>query len=688
MNDEAGGQAMDNQKKHTHRYGRAILIGLGLGCVLGLALAAFDFYSRWQLAERGRTILIEENIGRPSPSTAAKGEQTDGFGSYVMLKDGAGNETLKNYSQSFSNGNITVNWQRGAKPLTFEEIKGYLEKIDPTIENNQVLIEAGEDDAGGMIMPSCLRGTTSTSCQLHIYEAGVIEKPTALAGEKLYWVFRPGSSWGGDVSFINMLALWDDVAHRFVVIQPDGLRPDAVDTRFVSGIIEYQFPELTLEREFTIPGFDGIPVVFSKSRHLPDDLGKIRGAEKNHGGILGIAGHTIVPYEEYKESDHVFSDARMSVYFTADAYHVILPDGSVQLYELKPEFLKSDIPDGAAKDFYPTSYVADIVWTDGRTDAPETRYVFGGRIGTNGLCSVGVIPCTNIVSKEPWFKVANLVPVGKTKQGESVYALKDAETNAHYRSLFEFGYASSKLSEPGSDPLKVSESLSAMSEAEKYTDFLAQHPMFFWKDFVGNWRVYQKSMYQSMAECGKPVIYLYPTKETTVRVRVEPTGGFTKVEPEYPDGGWVVRAKPNGELTNITDGKKYPYLFWEGIGYDYARPREGFVLTREQVPSEMRGLLAQLGLSEKEARDFMEFWKEKLMVKPYVFVTFLPEKQFDAMAPLTVSPRPDTVIRVFMDYEPLDAPAAVAPLRIQTPERNGFTVVEWGGVLHHELKNE
>ena len=197
-----------------------------------------------------------------------------------MLKDGASNETLKNYSQSFSNGNITVNWQRGAKPLTFEEIKGYLEKIDPTIENNQVLIEAGEDDAGGMIMPSCLRGTTSTSCQLHIYEAGVIEKPTALAGEKLYWVFRPGSSWGGDVSFINMLALWDDVAHRFVVIQPDGLRPDAVDTRFVSGIIEYQFPELTLEREFTIPGFDGIPVVFSKSRHLPEDLGKIRARKR------------------------------------------------------------------------------------------------------------------------------------------------------------------------------------------------------------------------------------------------------------------------------------------------------------------------------------------------------------------------------------------------------------------------
>ena len=490
-----------------------------------------------------------------------------------MLKDGASNETLKNYSQSFSNGNITVNWQRGAKPLTFEEIKGYLEKIDPTIENNQVLIEAGEDDAGGMIMPSCLRGTTSTSCQLHIYEAGVIEKPTALAGEKLYWVFRPGSSWGGDVSFINMLALWDDVAHRFVVIQPDGLRPDAVDTRFVSGIIEYQFPELTLEREFTIPGFDGIPVVFSKSRHLPEDLGKIRGAEKNHGGILGIAGHTIVPYEEYKESDHVFSDARMSVYFTADAYHVILPDGSVQLYELKPEFLKSDIPDGAAKDFYPTSNVADIVWTDGRTDAPETRYVFGGRIGTNGLCSVGVIPCTNIVSKEPWFKVANLVR-RENEAGASVYALKDAETNAHYRSLFEFGYASSKC--PSLAVTSQGKRIAICHErGGKYPAFSRNTRCFL--EGLCRQLARHKNPYQSMAECGKPVIYLYPTK-TTVRVRVSQPAALRK-SGRY---GWRLGGQSETEWRThkYHRWQEIPVSLLEGIGYDYARPREGLFNAR------------------------------------------------------------------------------------------------------------
>jgi hypothetical protein len=53
----------------------------------------------------------------------------------------------------------------------------------------------------------------------------------------------------------------------------------------------------------------------------------------------------------------------------------------------------------------------------------------------------------------------------------------------------------------------------------------------------------------------------------------------------------------------------------------------------------------------------------------------------DRVAPLTVVPTPDTVIRVLMDYTPLAAPISVAPLKITTPIRNGFTVVEWGGIV-------
>lgn len=66
---------------------------------------------------------------------------------------------------------------------------------------------------------------------------------------------------------------------------------------------------------------------------------------------------------------------------------------------------------------------------------------------------------------------------------------------------------------------------------------------------------------------------------------------------------------------------------------------------------------------------------------PYYFVTFFGKREMDQLAPLTVSPKPDTVIRLLMDFHPLQQPIEVKGYDIRTPERKGFTVVEWGGVL-------
>lgn len=204
----------------------------------------------------------------------------------------------------------------------------------------------------------------------------------------------------------------------------------------------------------------------------------------------------------------------------------------------------------------------------------------------------------------------------------------------------------------------------------------------FWVDPFGRVLKMQNTNVQSMAECGKPVIYLYPTKESTINVRINPNGGLTKVTPDYPLNGWTVQAKPNGELTNLADQQKYPYLFWEGNALGLNIPQEGFIIKKAEVESKMKKLLTKLGLNEKETADFLEFWQIKLEEKPYVFVTFVSQTDFDKVAPLNISPSPDKVIRVFMDYQPLDRPISVRPLKFQTPVRTGFTVVEWGGRLH------
>jgi hypothetical protein len=58
-----------------------------------------------------------------------------------------------------------------------------------------------------------------------------------------------------------------------------------------------------------------------------------------------------------------------------------------------------------------------------------------------------------------------------------------------------------------------------------------------------------------------------------------------------------------------------------------------------------------------------------------------------AQAPLAVSPKADTEIRVFMVYQPLDAPVNIAPQTLTAPARNGFTLVEWGGMMQERAKN-
>lgn len=183
------------------------------------------------------------------------------------------------------------------------------------------------------------------------------------------------------------------------------------------------------------------------------------------------------------------------------------------------------------------------------------------------------------------------------------------------------------------------------------------------------------------AEMGKPVIYLYPTKTTSVSVNVKPTGGISVSIPEIGKG-WNVTATPEGRITNRADQKVYPYLFWEGFAANFITPQEGFVVAKNQVSSFFDEKLAYMGMNQKEIADFKEFWVPHLGTKPYYFITFIDQESIDRYAPLTVSPKPDTAIRVFFDYKGLDQPMNVIAQKLKAGLRNGFTLIEWGGRLY------
>ena len=46
---------------------------------------------------------------------------------------------------------------------------------------------------------------------------------------------------------------------------------------------------------------------------------------------------------------------------------------------------------------------------------------------------------------------------------------------------------------------------------------------------------------------------------------------------------------------------------------------------------------------------------------------------------LIVTPKPDTMIRIVMEYQNLDTKIETKPQQLSPISRQGFTVVEWGG---------
>lgn len=180
----------------------------------------------------------------------------------------------------------------------------------------------------------------------------------------------------------------------------------------------------------------------------------------------------------------------------------------------------------------------------------------------------------------------------------------------------------------------------------------------------------------------KPVIYLYPEKATEVSVKLDYNGDFTCTYPEY-NHGWHVVASPDGSLINKADDQEYSYLFWEGksdIEYDFSK---GFVVKGGDTKEFLQEKLSYMGLTPKEYNEFIVYWLPLMKDNPYNLISFQNQTYIDN-AKLTITPNPDSILRVFMAYKPLNKEIEIEKQKLEPFVRSGFTVVEWGG---SEIKN-
>lgn len=179
----------------------------------------------------------------------------------------------------------------------------------------------------------------------------------------------------------------------------------------------------------------------------------------------------------------------------------------------------------------------------------------------------------------------------------------------------------------------------------------------------------------------KPVIYLYPQQETEIQLLVNFHGNITFTYPAY-NKGWNVMAKPDGSLLDRTDNSLYNYLFWEGDTYssiDVEELKEGYLVEGENATDFLKSILPKLGLLPNEYNEFIVYWGPLLAQNKWNLVHFVTGDDYNMISTNTVKPIPDTNIRIFMYYKVLNNKIIIAPQKIKTPNRDGFTLVEWGG---------
>ncbi len=178
----------------------------------------------------------------------------------------------------------------------------------------------------------------------------------------------------------------------------------------------------------------------------------------------------------------------------------------------------------------------------------------------------------------------------------------------------------------------------------------------------------------------KPIIYLYPTTETEIHVKLWNPKNLSHTYPKYNAENWRnVIAQSNWDLENIETWRKLYALYREWKSYAEDNFEEWFVVKWEDIIPFLEEKLVILWLNEREAEEFIVYWLPQMEDNDWNLIRFETIEEQDENMPLNITPTPDTVIRVMMDWKAIDESIDIPEQELTTPTRTWFTVVEWWG---------
>ncbi len=178
----------------------------------------------------------------------------------------------------------------------------------------------------------------------------------------------------------------------------------------------------------------------------------------------------------------------------------------------------------------------------------------------------------------------------------------------------------------------------------------------------------------------KPVLYLYPEKETKVNITFEHPEYLKTTYPKFKNK-WEVIASPNGDLKD-KDGKYYYALYWDEVRYHEVDFKEGFYVTKENAIEFLEEKLTTIGLNPKERNEFIMYWLPILEKNEKNLVYFELTKEREQYNKLNILPKPDSMLRVAIHIKKVDSKKDIKEQKLETFKRNGFVAVEWGGMTY------
>ncbi|KAG8999337.1 hypothetical protein FRB90_012087 [Tulasnella sp. 427] len=227
---------------------------------------------------------------------------------------------------------------------------------------------------------------------------------------------------------------------------------------------------------------------------------------------------------------------------------------------------------------------------------------------------------------------------------------------------------------------------------------------------------------------GKPVIYLYPPSPIAAKVQLSlvPQWKLSAVYPQPVKGSfkegrsaytaeWNVVAHPSGMMTMNGSSEEFAYIFWEAEteaggnppdsppasrpaspltttqtaalpartsffpASSRCTPQDSVLMSLRDIPSYLQRVLRALGLHTEARTSFITYWLPSFLKHEHIALRFVPQADFEASAPLSISPQPDVITRVFMLFE--GVPADQSAHWQEARERSSMGVQFWKGVV-------